>query len=70
MEFEKTILIFEMIVLEFALVLSLVQKQKSLNPGPKMPYLSIFGLEFGNNIVTFEISCLFTRFRKKKKKHA
>ena len=36
----------------------LVQKQKSLNLGPKMPYLRIFRLEFKNTIVIFEISVL------------
>ena len=34
------------------------KKQKCLNQGPKMPYLGVFGLEFENNIVIFEISTL------------
>ena len=29
--------------------------KNSLNLGPKMPYLSIFGIEYENNIVIFEI---------------
>ena len=32
------------------------KKQKCLNLGPKMPYLSIFGIEFQKTIVIFEIS--------------
>ena len=32
--------------------------KKSLNLGPKILYLYIFGLEFENNIVIFEISAL------------
>ena len=34
------------------------KKQKCLNLVPKMPYLGIFGLEFENSIVIFEISTL------------
>ena len=34
------------------------KKQKWLHLGPKMPYLTIFGLEFRKTIVTFEISNL------------
>ena len=33
-------------------------KIKILKLAPKMPYLGIFGLEFENNIVMFEISTL------------
>ena len=33
-------------------------KKKSLNLGPKMPVLRIFGLEFENTAVIFEISVL------------
>ena len=34
------------------------KRQKSLNLGPKMSYLGIFGLEVENNNVIFEISSL------------
>ena len=37
------------------LLQSLPQKKKSLNLGPKMPDLGIFGLEFENNIVILVI---------------
>ena len=33
-------------------------KKKFLNLGPKMTYFGIFGLEFENNFVLFEISPL------------
>ena len=58
LQFESTIVIFEISVLEFVLLQSLVQKQKSLNLVPKMPYFDFFGLEFENNIVIFVISTL------------
>ena len=58
LEVENTIVKIEISALEFVLLQSLVQKQKSLNLGPKMPYLVMFGLECQNNIVTFEISAL------------
>ena len=45
-------------VSQFVLLQSLVQKYKSLNLGPKMPDLGIFGLEFENDIAIFEISML------------
>ena len=35
-----------------------VQNWKSLNFGPKLPYLVIFELEFKNTIVVFEIGVL------------
>ena len=35
---------------------SLVQKQMSLNWGPKLPDLDIFGLELEIDIITFEIA--------------
>ena len=57
-EFENIFIIFEICVLEFVLLQSLVQKQKSLNLGPKMLYVGIFRLEFEKNIVIFEISTL------------
>ena len=37
---------FEVSILEFAIMQRFVQKDKSLNLGPKMTYVSIFGLEF------------------------
>ena len=49
LEFENIIVMFQISVLEFVFRQSLVQKQKSLNFGPKMPYLGIFGLEFEKN---------------------
>ena len=53
----KTIVISEINALEFVLLQSWVQK-KSLNMGPKMPDLVIFGLEFENNIFKIEICAL------------
>ena len=58
LEFEKNIVIFELSVLGFVLLQSLVQKYKSLNLRPKTSDLSIFGPGFENNIVIFEISTL------------
>ena len=43
LEFEKTLVTFEISVLELLLLQSLIQKQKSVNLGPKMPYLDTFG---------------------------
>ena len=43
LQFESTIVIFEISVLEFVLLQSLVQKQKSLNLVPKMPYFDFLG---------------------------
>ena len=53
-----TIVMFEIDDLELALLQSLVQKLKSLNLRPKILHLDIFGQEFENNIVIFEISTL------------
>ena len=58
LEFEKNIVIFELSVLGFVLLQSLVQKYKSLNLRPKTSGLSIFRPGFENNIVIFEISTL------------
>ena len=58
MEFENTIVITEICVLEFLLLKSFVQKNKSLHLGPKMLDFGIFEMEIGNNIVIFEISTL------------
>ena len=54
LEFE----IFELSIPEFVLLQSVVQKQKSLNVGPKISDLGIFGLEFENIVIIFEISTL------------
>ena len=45
LEFENTIVIFEISVLKYILLQSLVQKLKSLNLGQKMSDLGVFGLE-------------------------
>ena len=50
---------FQISVFEFVLLQSLLQKLKSLNLGPKMPYFGTFGLEFEKKkVVIFEISTL------------
>ena len=49
---------FEISILEFVLLQSLVQKQKSLNLWPKTPDLHILKLEVENNYAIFEISIL------------
>ena len=46
LKLEKTIVIFEIIILEFVKTQSLVQKRNSLYLEPKMPDVSIFGLQF------------------------
>ena len=48
----------EVRALKLVLFQSWVQKEKSLNLGPNAPELGISGLEFENDIVTFEISAL------------
>ena len=45
-QFRKTIVIFEISALKFALVQMLVKKWKPLNLGPIMPDLRVLGLEF------------------------
>ena len=46
-----------------------MKKQNCLNLGPKRLELCIFGLEFENNIVIFEISTLeFVKFQNMAKK--
>ena len=49
LEFENTIVMFQISVREFVLLQSFVQKQKFLNLGQKMPYFGNFGLEFEKN---------------------
>ena len=46
LEFDNIIAMFQISVFEFVLLQSLLQKLKSLNLGPKMPYFGTFGLEF------------------------
>ena len=46
LEFQKTIVVFEISTLEFVYLQNLARKQKCLNLGPKVPYFGIFGLEF------------------------
>ena len=55
---KKDIVIFEINTLKFVYMQNFTEKQKCLNLGPKMFYLSIFRLESENNIVIFEISTL------------
>ena len=56
LEFENIIAVFEIKVVELALLQYYVQKQKSLNLAPKMPDIGIFGPKVENYIVIFEIS--------------
>ena len=56
--FKKTIVKFKISTFKLAYLQSFTKKQKCLNLGPKMPDLCVFGLEFENNIVIFEISPL------------
>ena len=56
--FKRTIVIFEISTLKVVYFQNFAKKQKCLNLGPKMPHLSIFGLEFEKTNVLFEISTL------------
>ena len=58
LEFENNIAVFEICVLEFVLLQSLVQNYKSLKVGPKIGESGIFRLELESNIVIFEINTL------------
>ena len=49
LEFQKTNAIFEISILEFVNMQSYIQKQKTLNLGPKIPYLGIFRLQFNKD---------------------
>ena len=51
LKFEIFFVIFEISVLKFVLLQSLVQKKKSLNMGLKMLDLSSFRLKLENNII-------------------
>ena len=53
---KKNVVIFQINALEFVLLQSLVQIQKFLNLGPKMPFLGILGSNFEKLFVTFEIN--------------
>ena len=53
LEFENIIVMVQISILEFVLLQSVVQKNKSLNLERKMPYFRIFGLEL-EKIVIFE----------------
>ena len=54
----KSIVIFVFSALYFVLKQNLVEKQKSLNFGPKIPNIRIFVLEFENPSVILETSAL------------
>ena len=56
--FEKPLLYLKSTPLSLPYCKVWCKRQKSLNLGPKMPYLGIFGLEVENNNVIFEISSL------------
>ena len=53
--FKNTSVIFEISILKYFLLYNFSKKEEYLNFGPKTPDLGIFGLEFENNIVIFEI---------------
>ena len=56
LEVETYIVIFEISSLEFVLFQNFVKKRrKYLNLGPRIRYLSIFLLEFENDIVILEM---------------
>ena len=55
-EFQKTIVIFQIRTFKFNLFQNFAKKQTSPNLGTKMPYLDIFGLHFKKTDVIFEIS--------------
>ena len=56
LEVETYIVILEISSLEFVLFQNFVKKRrKYLNLGPRIPYLSIFLLEFENDIVILEM---------------
>ena len=48
LEFQKLVL-FEISIFEFVNMQSFIQKKKTLNLGPKIPYSCIFGLKFNKN---------------------
>ena len=58
LELKKTIVVFEISILQFVRLQNFVKKKKCINSRQKMSYSSIFGLEFEDNIFIFEISTL------------
>ena len=56
LEIETYIVIFEISSLDFVLLQNFVRKRRTyLNLGRRIPYLSIFLLEFENDIVILEM---------------
>ena len=56
LEVETYIVIFQISSLDFVLLQIFVRKRRRyLNLGPRIPYLSIFLLEFENDIVILEM---------------
>ena len=55
---KKPIAIFEINTLKFVYLQNFTKKQKCLNLVQKIPDMGVFGLEFRNDIVVFEISTL------------
>ena len=49
LKFQKTNVVFEITILEFIYIQSFIQKQKTLNLGPKKPDLGIFVLQFNKS---------------------
>ena len=56
--FEKTELYLKSVPSNLSYCKVWCKNKKTLNLGPKILYLYIFGLEFENNILIFEISAL------------
>ena len=67
----RSIVMFEISILQFFYLQNFTKKLKYLNLGPKMPNLGILGLVFENNIFIFEINnlefVLLQNFAKKQK---
>ena len=49
LEFQKTNAVFEISILKFVNMQRLIQNQKTLNLGPKIHYLGVFGLQLNKN---------------------
>ena len=58
LDFQKTIVLFEINSLEFVKFQNFAKKQKCMNLGLKMPNFHIFCLEFRRSVVIFEFSTL------------
>ena len=54
LEFQSSIVIFEISTLKLVSLQNFTKKQKFLTLGLKMSYLCIFELEFENKIIIFE----------------